>query len=137
MPVYVHKCLNGHQFDIFKKMEDYNDPDVCKCGAESKRITVPTMLSPDIQPWDAYVSPATGKYITSYKDRRKDMEESGCVDYEPSLRTNSKSVIEQEEAKLEKELDATVEKTIEEMPSEKKEKLYNEMKNSTLEYERL
>jgi hypothetical protein len=36
----------------------------------------------DIQPWDAYESPATGKCITSYAERREDMKVSGCRDYE-------------------------------------------------------
>lgn len=36
----------------------------------------------DIQPWDAFVSPATGKVISSKSQRREDMRASGCRDWE-------------------------------------------------------
>lgn len=39
-------------------------------------------MRPDIAPWDAYESPATGKAITSYAQRREDMKASGCRDWE-------------------------------------------------------
>lgn len=40
------------------------------------------MMRADIQPWDAYQSPATGKLITSYAQRRADMKAAGCRDWE-------------------------------------------------------
>jgi hypothetical protein len=40
------------------------------------------MARMDMQPLDAYESPATGKMITSYAQRREDMKASGCRDYE-------------------------------------------------------
>lgn len=109
------------------KLAHYRDPQECDCGQMGKRKIVATMISPDMQPWDRFISPASGKPITSYKDRDEDMKRNGCVDYEPSLRTNSTKYMEAEDAKLEKKVDATVEETISKMDSRKREKLANEL----------
>lgn len=39
-------------------------------------------LIADIQPWDAYVSPASGRVITSRKERREDMARTNSRDWE-------------------------------------------------------
>ena len=137
MPIYVHECKNGHRFDVFLKIADYDTPQTCECGSPSHRVIVPTMISCDIAPWDAYVSPASGKLITSYKDRRADMEATGCVDYDPGMKTVQKNSIKQADEKLDKMVDETVEKEFEAMPSSKKEKLENELKYLTTEYTRM
>ena len=135
MPIYVHKCNNGHQFDVFKKLKDYNEPDTCKCGAPSRRIITATMIAPDMQ--DRYISPVSGKVISSYKQRREDMERHGCVDYEPSLKEHTTKHMEREEAALEKRMDNTVEKLIHEMPADKKASLERELKSGAdIEYSR-
>jgi len=91
-----------------------------------------------MQPWDRYVSPASGKVITSYKERRQDMAETGCVDYEPSMRKNITQHMETEDAKLEKAMDETVEGEIEKMPARKKEKLAEELTSGAdCEYTRI
>ena len=137
MPTYVLKCTNGHRFDKFLPLENYNDTQVCDCGAEAKRITVPTMISPDIANWDRYLSPATGKLITSHKERREDMKRSGCVDYEPTLKDEVKKSHRNDELKLEKDLDNTVESIFSQMPSQKREMLERELSSGVdLEYTR-
>ncbi len=91
-----------------------------------------------MQPWDRYISPASGKVITSYKDRRKDMIETGCVDYEPSLKKDITKHWKSEEAKLEKAIDETVEKEIQAMPMRKREKLSEELTSGAdCEYTRI
>jgi len=127
MPVYVFECEYGHRFDKILKLKDYNTPQKCECGKDAFRKTVPTMLSPDIAPWDAYVSPASGRYITSYKQRRQDMKETGCVDYEPSMRKEQKRKQHEADLKLEKAIEQTVEREFDSMTSEKKERLTNEL----------
>lgn len=39
-------------------------------------------LITDIQPWDAYISPASGKLITSRKERREDMARTNSRPWE-------------------------------------------------------
>lgn len=127
MPVYVYECPSGHRFEKVLKVKHYNDPQTCECGNQATRKTVPTMLSPDIAPWDSYVSPATGNFITSHKQRKQDMKASGCVDYEPSLRKTIEKQQRDDEIKFEKSIDETVEREYEKLPSQKKEMLEREL----------
>lgn len=87
------------------------------------------MIAPDIQPWDYYVSPTTGQPITSYKQRREDMARSNCVDYEPSLLEERDRKLRNDELRLDKAVDATVEEAIEKMPNRKRERLANELES--------
>jgi len=127
MPLYTYECKNGHQFDRILRLKDYKQPQTCKCGAKAERKIMPTMVNCDMQPWDRYISPVSGKPITSYKERREDMKKHDCVDYEPSLRKHQTKHIQDEEAKLEKAMDETVEKEVEKMPIRKREKLAEEL----------
>lgn len=133
MPIYDYRCENGHEFDRFLSLKEYDVPQICECGKSASRLIKPTMVNCDIQPWDRYVSPATGKVITSYKERKADMEASGCVDYEPSLKAEGKKRLKQEEAKIDKEIEKTVEKQIESMDSKTRERLGNELKYADLD----
>lgn len=137
MPIYVYKCENGHEFDVYKKIKDIDKKVVCECGQAAKRKIVPTMINCDIQPWDRYISPASGKLITSYKERREDMKAMGCVDYDPGMKTDYQKRIKNDDLALDKAIDQTVEMEIEKMPSHKKEKLENELKHSDIEYTRI
>lgn len=127
MPIYEYLCANGHNFDRYLPLKDYKQPQVCDCGAEAKKQISRPMINCDIQPWDRYVSPVSGKLITSYKDRKKDMEDHGCVDYEPSHRKHVEKQADEADRKLDKKVDATIEKAIEEMPNRKRERLANEL----------
>ncbi len=71
----------------------------------------------------------TGRYITSKTQRREDMAASGCVDYEPSLIAEQNKRIAREDADLDRKVDEHVEKTIYEMPVEKKERLAAEVEH--------
>lgn len=137
MPTYIFECEQGHRFEKVLPVSQYNDPQTCECGSTAQRKTVPTMLSPDIANWDSYVSPATGDLITSKKQRKEDMKRSGCVDYEPSLRDEFKRKERENELKLDKQLDQTVDSIFESMPSSKKEMLERELSTGVdLEYTR-
>jgi len=138
MPLYTYACPNGHQFDRFLRLADYKKPQTCECGLEASRKIMPTMVNCDMQPWDRYVSPASGKVITSYKERKEDMAATGCVDYEPSLKHHITRHMEAEDAKLEKAMDETVEGEIEKMPARKREKLAEELTSGAdIEYTRI
>ena len=129
MPIYRQRCPNGHEFDVFLKIKDYDIPQTCECGEKAKRIIVPTMINCDMQPWEYYESPASGKPITSYKQRKEDMEQHGCVDYEPSLKRDSKKNADKAETELFAKVDETVEREWENMDSSKREKLTNELES--------
>ena len=137
MPIYDYECQNGHRFDRFLKLKDYRDPQVCECGSKSKRVIMPTMINCDIPPWEYFESPVSGKPITSYKERKKDMIEHGCVDYEP-LQKQVTNHMNTQERQLEKKVDDFVDKTIGEMPVRKREKLETELNSGAdIAYERI
>lgn len=137
MPNYVFRCEDNHHFEKVLKVAEYNDPQTCPCGKTAKRITVATMISPDIANWDRYISPASGKLITSKKQRKEDMKRNGCVDYEPSLKQEFKKTQRENELKLDKGLDQTVDSIFESMPSDKKAELERELSTGVdLEYTR-
>ena len=94
------------------------------------------MLNCDMANWDRYESPCSGKLITSYKEREKDMKEHGCVDYDPGVREDAEANQKRSDLKMDKEIDRTVEQTFDAMPTRKKETLENELKYSKLEYAR-
>lgn len=127
MPIYVFKCEDGHQFDLYLKLKDYDTPQTCECGKRAKRKIVPTMISCDIQPWDYYESPVSGKPITSYKERREDMKRHDCVDYDPGMKKTQKQKIKAMDDALDKKVDETVEREWDNMPVQKRERLANEL----------
>lgn len=127
MPIYVYKCESGHEFDVFLKLCDYDIPQTCECGQSAARIVVPTMINCDMQSWDYYESPVSGKPIRSYKDRQEDMARHGCVDYEPSMKQAQTNNIKQMDDALDKKVDDTVEKEWAKMPSDKRENLAKEL----------
>ena len=138
MPIYTYVCANGHQFDRFLKLKDYREPQTCDCGAASEKKIMPTMLNCDMKPWESYESPVSGRPITSYRERNKDMKDHGCVDYEPSMRKHVTKHMETEDTNLEKKMDDFVEKTIAEMPVRKREKLESELDSgANISYERI
>ena len=127
MPIYVYQCKDGHQFDVYKSIKNIDRKEVCKCGKSADRKIVPTMINCDMQTWNRYVSPTTGKLITSYRERREDMARSNCVEYDPGMKRDYDNGVKRADEKLEKSIDQTVEREWEKMPSSKKERLANEL----------
>lgn len=126
MPIYSHLCSKGHKFDLYLKLAQLDDPQNCKCGESAKRLISAPYVHVD---FPAYVSPTTGKYITSRTQRREDLKVSNCVEYEPSLKEEKDRRVREDELKLEKTIDEHVEKTIFEMPSDKRDKLVSELEH--------
>lgn len=87
------------------------------------RSQMMTIIRPDF----GYESPTTGNVITSEKARREDLARSECIEYDPEMKTDQKRRIEAEDAKLERDMDATVDKMIDTLPSDKRARLENEM----------
>ena len=130
MPLYGMRCDNGHKFDRFIKLANLDEPQVCECNAPATRILSAPMFNIDATNFPSYQSPTTGKWITGKAQRREDMAASGCVDYEPSMVKEQQTRIAREDAELEKKVDEHVEKTIYEMPVEKRERLANEIESN-------
>ena len=137
MPLYEFVCSNGHKFDRFLKLADYDKVQTCECGVEAvKQLSAP-MFSIDATNFVPYHSPATGHWITSKTQRREDMKASGCVDYEPSLKAEQEKRHAAEDAELDKKVEEHVEREIIAMPVEKREKLASEIEHLDVDVTRV
>ena len=109
--IYESACLKcGAYHTYIRKVADYLDTPEC-CGAKTdKRLFTAPMMRADIAPWDAFVSPATGKTISSYAQRREDMKASGCRDWAGRKDEDNNAARQKgyDEAELDAKLDVTV-----------------------------
>ena len=135
MPTYEYVCPSGHRFERVLRVSSYKDPQLCGCGKEGEKIISAPMVfvSPEIR----YTSPIDGKIITTRQQRLDDLARNNCIPYDPGMKQDADRRRRESEAKLEKSLDATVEKQIHTMPTRKREKLTAELQGGmTTEYSR-
>ena len=125
MPRYEFTCANGHTFDCYLKVDFRDTPQTCGCGASSRRIISLPMIhvKPDVH----YKSPIDDKPITSMAARKEDMARSGCIEYDPEMKTDYSRRIERDEKSLEASVDYSVDSAIANMPAIKREKLESEL----------
>lgn len=129
MPIYDAKCATcGQHYEYVKHIADCYDTPIC-CGVKTEKQLSAPALSMDIANWDGYVSPATGKFISSKAQRRDDMKASGCREWEgmDSERKQSERAKAYEESAQDKKLDETVRTAYAQLPSEKKAQLQREL----------
>jgi len=135
MPTYLLKCENGHQFDRFLKLANYNDPQICECGSPAKRQITAPMIAPM---FEDYESPIDGTPITSKAKRANDLAKSNCVPYEEGMSANATSKWKQGEAKLEKAFDKTIDEEISKMSAKQQDALDSELRSGAdIEYKRI
>jgi hypothetical protein len=126
-PVYEYVCENGHDFERYLFFSEYKFPQVCECGAPSrKKISRPNIF---VQQDVCYDSPVDGRPITSMKARQEDLARNNCRPYDPEMKTDYHSRIRDSEMKLESAVEKTIEAEIEKMPARKREKLEQELKS--------
>jgi putative FmdB family regulatory protein len=126
MPVYEHLCSSGHKIDRYLKLAQLDDIQVCECGKEAQRLISTPHFHVD---FPAYISPTTGRLISSRTQRREDLIASNCVEYEPSMKEEKDRRVREDELRLEKKIDEHVEKTIYEMPGDKRDRLVAELEH--------
>lgn len=85
----------------------------------------------------SYQSPITGEWVDGRVARREDLARSNCVEYDDSMPAEQAKRHAQEDAALDKKVDAIVEETIYAMPSAKREQLATEIENSDVEVTRI
>lgn len=105
--MYVCACPCGARRTIFRRVEERNSALPEHCGASMQRIIVAPAVQADITP---YESPATGKWISSRRAMRDDLERSGCFLNEPGVRED----IARNKKRAEAETDRLVERRVDE-----------------------
>ena len=128
MPIYESLCLKcdtRHTY-VAKSDDMYNTPACCGTSTEKRIFTAPRATF-DIQPWDSYVSPATGLYVTSKAQRRADMAQSKTRPCE-GIAQERKMAAEaraENQRQLDNKADVAVEKAWAQLPEKKKNILRN------------
>lgn len=123
MPVYEYVCPEGHAFDRFLPLARYLEPQRCDCGSPAVKVISAPFVRSDIP---GYRSPVTGEWIGGRAARREDLRRSGCVEYEPGFKEECNRRLRQDDDKLEKSIEHTVDSEIYHMPAVKREKLVAE-----------
>lgn len=125
MPIYVYKCpFCLKEEDHFRTVDERNDAPSCHNRKMERVITIPMVfVSPDI----CYDSPIDGRPITSMAARKEDLARSGCIEYDPEMKTDRLRNIERKDRELEEKVGQSVEAEIASMPARKRERLEAEM----------
>lgn len=128
MPTYEYTCKAGHHFERILPVADYQTPQTCECGKQGRRI-ISLPLAGFVQRECRYDSPVTGKPISSWKQRRQDLAENNCREYDPEMRTDYDNRAKRSNEALEKSFDATVDKIYDSLPTRKREQLDSELRS--------
>lgn len=126
MPLYAFHCPEcAHKFDRFLRLAEYQTPQGCgKCGALADRQVTAAAIVPDYAP---YQCPVTGKLIDGRKAHQENLKRHGCRVLEPGEKEATERMRAQEDAELDKAVEATTEQFIESLPTRKKEQLVAEV----------
>lgn len=83
MPIYATLCRSCEvSGTVFRAIADRDNLDPCSCGGELYRVLTPTYLAVEIEP---YISPASGKLISSREQRKEEMTRLGFITHEPGI----------------------------------------------------
>lgn len=131
MPLYDIKCArSGEVFERHIPLAFYNDPIKCSCGAPASRVIGLVQIA--VSPVDyTYDCPITGKPITSKRAHEENLKRQGCRILETGEKDYNEKRRLESEASLDRAIDQTVEKAIDQMPSEKREQLARELVSGT------
>lgn len=98
----------------------------CPCGLVAQQvITAPVMITvvQDV----CYDSPIDGKPITSWAAREEDLKRSNCRPYDPEMKTDYTNRLKQDDAALDRSIEAHAEAVTEKMTTAQRGKLYSEL----------
>jgi hypothetical protein len=79
------------------------------------------------QPECRYDSPIDGTPITTWRQRRTDLDRHNCQPYDPEMKTDAVRRRQEKDAAIERSVDATVEEAFEKMPTKTRAKLASEV----------
>lgn len=125
MPLYEYRCRESREvFQRVAPMAESASPRICACGTVGDRIISPTRIARD---FEAYECPVSGKMIEGRAAHEENLKVTGCRLYEPGETEAVRERSRMADRDLDRSLDNFVEREYEMMPSDKKEKLANEL----------
>lgn len=133
MPLYTYKCVMcGKVTDRLLKIAEADLPQYCFHGSNSltspshkmdKVITAARIVTD----YAGYSCPITGSWIEGRAAHRENLAKHGCRVFEPGEMENTRRMRENLDKEMERQVDATVDQFIAELPSAKRDKLAAEM----------
>lgn len=125
MPLYEYRCQECQQrFERFVKLENYQEGQTCTCGGAGDRIiSIPRFIVEDV----GYDCPITGEWIGSKHAHENNLAKHGCRVLETGEKEAAAKFRAKQEQDFDQKVEETVERTIDSMPSEKRERLANEL----------
>lgn len=83
MPLYSSVCWECfHLGTFYQKIADRDNVPLCECGGRQRRVLDAPSIRPDITP---YISPASGKLISSRSERQEDLKATNSWEWEPGI----------------------------------------------------
>lgn len=130
MPLYDILCQSGHKSEQFIPLEKFKEAIICSCGAPANRlISAPMFSVEDV----GYTCPITDKWIGSKAEHKENLAQHGCRVFETGEKEAAIARRKAEDDAFDKAVETTVEKAVEAMPSDKREKLYSELTRQGLD----
>ena len=109
MPYYDFHCDQcHHEQTSYRKISERDLPSY-HCGQQLRRVISAPAIRPDIQ---SYISPASGKLISSRAQRVEDMAREGCIPNEPGIKEHIASRAESVREKAFAPLAASIDQTV-------------------------
>lgn len=126
MPLYEYRCEHGHTFTRFFSLADHRRWQPCACGVLAEQlISCPVLVT--AQPECCYDSPIDGTPITSWAQRRNDLDKHNCQEYDPEMKTDHMNRIKAHDDALDKSVDTFVEQQWAGMSTDKRNALAKDL----------
>jgi len=132
MPTYSYKCQQtGLIIERVMSMKQHSNTTLCQCGSSANQIILnaPITIIPQYMRYDfnGYDSPIDGRIIRNKRERIEDLARNECIEYDPGMKQDADRRVIEDEIKLDKAIDETVEREFEKMPLKKRELLAAEL----------
>lgn len=125
MPLYDYRCeRSGRRFERAVKLAEYRSTQYCACNAPGTRIISATRIA--VENVD-YLCPITDKWIGSKQAHEENLKQHDCRVLEGGEKEMKAAARQKVDDAFEASVEETVERGFDAMPSEKKEKLANEL----------
>lgn len=125
MPMYTYECKCGGSFEAFHRMADDSSWSVCPTceRAAHKVLTAPRINVENVR----YQCPITNDPIMSKRAHAENLRRNGCHVMERGEPEAIRAANAAKDAEFERRVGESVERSIEQMPSAKVERLANEL----------
>ena len=124
--IYEYECKQGHRTEIICKLSEHQSSVQCAtCGEQAEQVI--SAVYGFTKRECRYDCPITGIPITSYAQHRDNLARHGCQEYDPEMKTDAANYRKEQDERLDKAVEETVERSIEGMPGSQRERLGREL----------